>query len=166
MSIVLYGQKSRSANLSYKDSIELTKTWIKFKKALELKDTETLHLLSLHIVQCDLFETPDPNITYDQSIANSYISFDKFLMQFYQNLANSKLWSVMKTKKYHISEAIMNFHPPNIKYLKSKSLKTYDILYVTFEPNEIAKGHEGGSEGFEFVKSNDKFKFFGLTSIP
>jgi len=72
----------------------------------------------------------------------------------------------MKTKKYHIGESYMNFHPPNIKTLKSKALTLYDVMYVTFEPNEIAKGHEGGSEGFEFVKINNQFRLFGLTSIP
>ena len=166
LSTGLYGQESKPPNLFYKDSIELTKTWRKFKTALELKDTKTLRRLSLNIVHCDLFQTPNPNGTYNQIVANSYISFHAFLAQFYHDLSKLKLWSVMKTKKYQIVECAMNFHPPNIKYLKSTSLKLYDILYVTFEPNEIEKGNEGQQEGFEFVKTNGKFRFFGLTSIP
>ncbi len=50
----------------------------------------------------------------------------------------------MKTKKYSIVETL---GPSNIKYLKAKSVKLYDILYVTFEPNEIEKGQEGQQEG-------------------
>jgi hypothetical protein len=162
----LYGQESEHAKFLNKDSIELINTWKKFKISLKSRDTKSLRQLSLKTVHCDLFQTPNPNATYEQDISNSYISFDKFLVQFYRNLPKLKLWSVMKTQKYSIVESAYNFRPPNIKYLKVKSLKFYDILYVTFEPNEIEKGHEGQQEGFEFVKIYGKYKFFGLTSIP
>jgi hypothetical protein len=162
-----YGQNLEPTKLSYKDSIELTNTWKKFKSALEKRNTKTLHQMALKIVHCDMFQNPNPNTSYNQDIYNSYISFNKFLAQFYHELPKLKLWIVMKTKKYHIdvSNAI-DFHPPNIKYQKKHSLKIYDIWYLTFEPNEIAKGHEGESEAFEFVKINGRFKFYGLTSIP
>jgi hypothetical protein len=166
LSMGVHGQSFKPTRILYNDSVKLINTWKRLKKALKLKDTKTLRHLSLKIVHCDLFQTYNPKLTYAQSIAIAYMPLNTFLTEYYQNLHKSKLWSVMKFKKYNLTEAYMNFRPQNIKNLKSMPLILYDIMYVTFEPNEIAKGHEGASEGFEFVKINDEFKFFGLTSIP
>ncbi|WP_428329254.1 hypothetical protein [Mucilaginibacter sp.] len=166
LTIGVQGQPYKPTNITFKDSVKLINTWKQLKKALELKDTKTLRNLSLKTIHCDLFETIDPKLTYEQSIAVTYMSLNTFLIQYYKNLPKSKLFEVMKYKKYNISEAYLNFPPPNMKIHRSMPITLYDILYVTFEPNEIAKGHEGASEGFEFVKMKDEFKFFGLTSIP
>jgi len=162
----LCGQGYGHIKFRYKDSIELINTWKKFKIGLESRNIRSLRQLSLHTVHCDLFQLTNHNSNYQQEISNSYISFDKFLVQFYHNLPKSKLWSAMKTKKYSIIETRYKLRPPNIKYLKAKSINFYDILYMTIEPNEIKKGQEGEQEGFEFVNIYGKYKFWGLTSIP
>jgi len=162
----LYSKNFNHYKLPYKDSIELVNTWQKFKLSLELKDKNTLRRLSLKTVHCDLSQTPNLNASFEQNVNNSYISFDKFLVQFYHNSSISKLRAAIKTSKYYIGESEMHIHPPNIYNQKTKSIILYDVSYITIKPNETAKGNEGESEGFEFIKIDGKYKFFGLTSVP
>lgn len=162
----LWGQEKSPKKFYPRDSVEFNKAWETFKQALVSKDINSLHHLSLKKVNCDLFETPDPTATYDESVATN-ISIDKFIAEFYQDLSKLKLWSVIKTKRYHMAfEDISGVYLPNVKYRKGKPATIYEIWYLTFEPNEIAKGHEGQSEAFQFIKLNGAFKFCGMTSIP
>jgi hypothetical protein len=162
VSLTLYSQDLQPVKLRYKDSIELSSVWIRYKNALANRDIHLLHNLSLKIVDCDIFQTPDP--IHPQ---NPNISIDTFLHEFYAALPTMKLWRVMKTKKYHMEvERALYSNTTDVTFQKNKSLMIYSIWYVTFEPNEIAKGHEGESEAFQFVKIKGKFKFYGLTSIP
>ena len=156
---VTYGQ-TRIAH-SQKDSIALDRTWKKFKTAFLNKDVKTLKLLSLKTIKCDFYQ----NNTSDQS---PYISVNTFLTDVFHGFPNTKLRRAVLTKKSNFSfEKISNLDlPENIKPQKVKSIMICEVWYVVWEPNEIAKGHEGASEGFQFVKIDNQFKFYGLTSIP
>jgi len=161
-SATLYSQKYSPTKLTHRDSIELSNVWSKYKHALAVNDINSLHKLSLHIIDCDLFQSLDK---IPQQ--NPNISIDTFLHQFYSRFPDLKLWRVVKTKKYHMTvEPAMYSDQTNVKFKRNKSLMLYYIWYVVFEPNEIAKGHEGQSEAFQFIKTNGKFKLYGLTSIP
>jgi hypothetical protein len=148
--------------LSYNDSLRLVDAWVKFKKTLENKNLKTLKTLSLRIVDCDIFQTPDPY--HDVS---PYISIDTFSKQFFQHMSNSKLWSVVKTKKYRLHvEKQINYSPEFNKKQNGLPILLFEVWFITWEPNELAKGHEGQSHAFEFVKIGNSLKFYGMTSIP
>lgn len=123
-----------------------------------------LQNLSLKLVYCDLFENQDdPKTLYK----DSYLPINTFLKQFFHHMPHSKLWLVVKTKKNHFGiQELQDFHPTNIKHQKTKSLLIYEVWYVTWEPNELQKGHEGQTHAFQFVKIDGNFKFYGMTSIP
>ena len=61
---------------------------------------------------------------------------------------------------------IRNHKPKNLPNDYGNDLILYEVWIQTYSPNEWAKGHEGQNNAFQFVKINDKFKLFGLTSIP
>ncbi len=153
-------QATAFSKISRRDSVVLVKTWNAFKQALSKKDDLQLRTLSLKTVRCDLFDAEAilaPN--YDP-----YIPISKFLKQFYRD---TKLRMVVSSKHYHLStDTVENFQPKNIKYQKTRNLITYEIWYVVWEPGELAKGHEGASDAFQFVKIGENFKFYGMTSIP
>src|SRR6185312_6088446 len=156
-------QQLIASKLSYKDSLAVSKALYSFKNALSKKDIFLLRSFSLRTVQCDLFDQePIPSSNY-----NPFISINTFLKQFYHGFPNTKLWMAITTKNCHLSvEVIENFHPKNIQFLNKRDLVIYEIWYVVWEPNEIAKGHEGASDAFEFIKVGKRFKFYGMTSIP
>ena len=145
------------------DSIGLSLSWIKFKKALLINDSPALHRLSLPLLDCDLYQEADPN----KLPKDNFMPIDTFIKQFTYHMPDSKLWSVVKTKKKRLRvENAIDFHPRNVKHQKSKSLMIYEVWYTTWEPDELQKGHEGQAHAFEFVKINGEFKFYGITSIP
>jgi len=162
LSTRLFAQEEKRLKLTYKDSIELNKVWLRYKHALESKDIHSLHQLSYKTIHCDRFEPENSSFTKDPNLP-----LDTFLNRFYHVFPNFKLWRVIKTKKYHMSiDKASNWVLPNIKFQREKSLMVYNIWYLVFEPNEISKGDEGLSEAFQFMKINGKFKLYGLTSIP
>jgi len=82
-------------------------------------------------------------------------------------MGNSKLWSVVKTKKYRLHiEKQTTYNPDFDKTRKGKPIRLFEVWFITWEPNELAKGHEGQSHAFEFVKIGNAIKFYGMTSIP
>ena len=162
LSTAVYGQEYRTSKLTREDSLELSNVWAKFKHALEIKDIQILHRLSLPSIDCDLFQPMDT-----RPEQNPNISIDTFLNEFYERFPDFKLWRAVKTKKYHMTtEPAIYSGQINIKSKRNKSLMLYYIWYLVFEPNEVAKGYEGQSEAFQFMKINGKFKFYGMTSIP
>lgn len=48
----------------------------------------------------------------------------------------------------------------------SQDFRLYEIWVITYVPDEWAKGHEGQSHAFQFLKIKDRFKFYRLTSVP
>ena len=160
----LFGQDTPTTKLPPKDFLHLTNTWALFKKALQSKDRQTLHHLSLKYIYCDIFQPLDFN---NITPTDSHISIDTFLKQFFDHMPKSKLWSVVKTNKYHYSvEKEEYLNPANTKSKKEKSRNVYEIWFVTWKPNELQKGHEGQTHAFQFVKANGEFRFYGMTSIP
>ncbi|MGZ3813230.1 MAG: hypothetical protein ACXVB0_15650 [Mucilaginibacter sp.] len=159
---VVRGQNMSAPKPNHKDSIQLSFVWKEFKNSLTTKNIQELHKLSLKHVYCDLFEPMDAT----KPARDPYIHIDTFLKQFFRQMHNSKLWLVVKTKKYHMGvEHEENPRPPN-KTSIERTLKIYEIWYVTWEPNELAKGHEGQTHAFQFIKVHNRFKFYGMTSVP
>ena len=148
---VSYGQEF--IKISYKDSIKLTKVWLQFKNALQNKDINTLHKLSLKKVSCTIFDTTDAKGNYKNPIKE----IDVFLSQFFYEMPKSKLWYVMKTEKYFFRVVNVN------QGTKAKKSVLYEIWYNTIKPS---KNWEGMQHQFGFAKVSGQLKFFGLGSIP
>jgi len=152
-----YGQNGiNSIELSYRDSVALTKTWKTFKASFDAKDTKNLRQLSLKMVECNMSIITKPHNTEK---AIRYIAIDTFLSQAYKNLASSKFWCFQVYQ-------IKYFHPPNLKYKKDSPVKIYEVWYDTDDLNPNEARNRGQHYAFEFIKIKEKFTFFGLTSAP
>jgi hypothetical protein len=155
------GQEMEVIKINSKDSVDLEVVWKQFAKGLLSKDTNGLRQLSLNLVDCSSC------ISRNTLPEDYFVPIDTFLFQAFHHLSDSKLLSVIRTKKYHfLTNRIPNYQPRSIKNRGGTDLTIYEVWYNTYEPNEWAKGHEGQSHCFEFVKVDERYKFYGLSSIP
>lgn len=158
-----YGQgeyKEQLQKLSKADSSLLAQTFSEFIKAIELKESRKIKELSLDNINCNLCLTndlPEDNI----------IPIDTFINQSYRNFVSSPLYNAIKKNRLQQSIGIVkNFKPKNVPDNFPKDLKLYEVWVQTYLPNEWAKGNEGQSHTFEFIKVDNIFKFYGLSSVP
>jgi len=145
------------------DSLGLRRTWTVFLDALESKQNEIIRENSLHEISCDLCRNPDA--AYDPT--KDFVPIDTFLNQTNRSFLNSPLYKAIKTRDVIFSiRTIPDYHPENVPKTDSQDFRLYEIWVITYLPDEWAKGHEGQSHAFQFLKIKDKFKFYGLTSVP
>jgi hypothetical protein len=146
------------------DSVELNNVWTDFFKAIENKDTKKIKYLSLEQIDCALCISTD---TKNDPPLNYLIPIDTFINQSNRDFINSQLFRAIKKRGIKISEMILvDYKPQNLPKSYGKDFIVYEVWVQTYLPNEWALGHEGQSHSFQFVKINNKFKFYGLTSVP
>jgi hypothetical protein len=145
------------------DSAELSKTWTIFLRALEQQDNKAIKRISLKTISCDLCKDIDANY----SPSDDLVSIDTFVNQTNRSFMSSPLHKAIKKRgvTYSILN-IPNFQPSNIPKSQSKNLQLFEVWVITYVADEWAKGHEGQSHAFQFVKTEDGFKYYGLTSVP
>ena len=150
--------------LSLTDSIELQKTWTEFKTALENNDAIKIKNLSLKKVDCILcFERNGKSAPPKDYV----VTIERFIKHSAKSFKGSPLAKAIKTSGYFAQfRTLYDCKPRNLPAGYGKNLTIYELYIQTYKPDEWAKGHEGQSHVFQFVKVNGEFKFFGMTSIP
>ncbi len=150
--------------ISLSDSVELNKVIVEILNAIKNKDTKKIKDNSLEQIDCSLCIPTD----YSKGPrVDNIIPVDTFINQAYINFINSPLYQAIKKRGFRISEMIIpDFRPRNLPNSYGKDLVVYEAWVQTYLPNEWAKGHEGQSHCFQFVKINNAFRLYGLTSIP
>ena len=149
--------------ISLKDSVELNKMTNDFIKAIENKETKKIKELSLEQIDCALCIATD----YNHPPKDYIVPIDTLINQAYKDFLNSPLFKAIKSRGFRMSEmTIPEYKPRNLPSNYGKDLIVYEAWVQTYKPNEWAEGHEGQSHCFQFVKINNEFKFYGLTSIP
>jgi hypothetical protein len=79
----------------------------------------------------------------------------------------SPLYKAIKEKGCTASLQIFkDFKTGNLPKRYPEDLHLYELWIQTYKPNEWTAGHKGQSHAFQFVKVNNKFRFYGVTSIP
>lgn len=145
------------------DSIQLSKAWTTFLTALEKRDNKTIKRISLDNISCGLCKDTDANY----SPSDDLIPIDTFVNQTNRSFLNSPLYNAIKKRGVTYSIlTIPNFRPSNVPKSDSGNLQIFEIWVITYVADEWAKGHEGQSHAFQFVKTGDSFRFYGLTSVP
>lgn len=145
------------------DSLGLNRTWTAFLGALESKQNEIIRDISLEEISCALCRNPDA--AYDPS--DGFVPIDTFLNQTNRSFLNSPLHKAIKTRGVRfLILTIPDYHPENVPTTNSQDFRLYEIWVITYLPDEWVKGHEGQSHAFQFLKTKDSFKFYGLTSVP
>lgn len=145
------------------DSLKLSRTWKIFLNALEKKDNKTIRKNSLVTIFCD----PCQEIDGDYLPSDNLVPIDSFLNRTNKSFLNSPLHIAIKKRgvKFSILK-IADFHPRNVPKTEKKDFEVFEIWVQTYVADEWAKGHEGQSHAFRFIKIKHDFKFYGLTSVP
>ena len=146
--------------ISINDSIELCKV---FKKILsEVKNNSEKEFLKLSLGKIDC-----ANCNSDSFKIINYVSNKNLFKNQFKVFEQSAVNIALKKRGFHISCLVFkNYKPKNLPKKYPKDLTLFEIWIQTFLPNELAEGHEGQSNTFQFVKINNKFKLYGLSSIP
>jgi len=165
-STVTYGQERRKTelyNLSIQDSLKLETTWNEFINAIGNKDTEKIKEYSLEEIYCDICVIhKSPNLFTDY-----ILPIDTFINMAFTELIGSQLWKAIHERPLNfLGTTIPDFWTKNLPESFKPNLTLYEIWIETYRQNEWAEGHEGQNHGFQFVLINDKFKFYGITSVP
>ncbi|MHB8209391.1 MAG: hypothetical protein ACYDDY_18515 [Mucilaginibacter sp.] len=135
-------------NISYKDSIKLTKTWRQFKHELYLKDIRRLRSISCKKVSGLCILEPI-NIN-----CNTYSSPDKLFSRFYKEMFPA-VGAIIFKGNYKIAV----YSSIKDKAMKIKHPTQYQIWFVN-------NSEPGNQFAFIFEKITEKFKFCGLDQIP
>lgn len=163
LSLGLYAQNSDTAKGSKQQWDELDEAFITFFKALENKDNAGFKKISLPVLEClDCVGKPEFN---EQG---NFVTADVFFINIAGGFKTSRVYKALTERGYTFSIVVIKDFKP--KYMPTgyneNDLKLYEVWTPTYKPNELSKGHPGSSHGFQFVKINGKFKFYGLVSIP
>ena len=125
------------------DSLQIVSIFPKLIQALKTNDLNYIKKVSASKIACDYCD-------------KRFISIDNLMKSEFKNFTNSKILSAYDKRGYSVLQE--NF--------EIDGKKLYCAWIQTFLPEELEKGHEGGSIGFQFIKIGGKFKFYGLTSVP
>ena len=146
--------------ISTKDSIELSTVFKKLLNAVENKNEKEFLKLTLAKIDC-------VNCKDDSMEMINYVSNRDLYNNEFKTFENSAVYKALKKRSFHTScSVIKNYKPKNLPRTYSKDLILYEVWIQTYLPNEWAKGHEGQSNTFQFVKINNEYKLYGLSSIP
>jgi hypothetical protein len=163
--VSLMGQSNREMEwkkINKEDSLRLNTTWTTFLLALENKDDKTIRKISLPTISCDLCWGPDSDYK-----PNDLVPVDTFIYQTNRSFLTSPLYKAIKKRGVRYSTlTIPDFQPGNVLKSDSKDLLLFEVWVTTYVADEWAKGHEGQSHAFQFVKIKEDFKFYGMTSVP
>ncbi|MBO9700129.1 MAG: hypothetical protein J7604_07945 [Sporocytophaga sp.] len=149
--------------ISSSDSVLLDKAFNQLIEAIEKKNVPTIRSLSLSQINCAvcIFDY------HNEPPADYIVPIDTFINQSSKIILETPLETAIHNRGYNATlRLIRNYKSRNLPLDYPKDLKIYELWIQTYLPNELAKGHEGGSHGFQFVKVGEQFKFYGLTSVP
>jgi|GEM_PF-1438421 len=141
---------------------ELDVTFVAVIDALVKNDLRAFTALSLKEVDCiDCVGKPEFN---DEGF---FVGADVFYLNIAKNFSLSPVYKALSTRGYTFDKiTIKNFKPRVLPRNYQGDLVLYEAWVPTYLVNELSKGHKGTSHGFQFIKTDGKFKFYGLTSIP
>jgi hypothetical protein len=155
-----FGQSGQT--ISEKDSIKLFGFLNRFVKAIKEKETEKLKNISMDRIDCisciaDRIPPPESYL----------VPVDTFINQTYRTFEKSRLWDCVRNEQPMINLLKLTGKDLEQKELKKKEgITIYELFYLTTKPNEIQLGHEGQQTGLQFIKLDNEFKFYGLTTVP
>lgn len=157
--LICKGQET--IKLTSKDSTEIIKTWKQFSASLKDGSRTKIKTLSQSRVDC-LTCTP-----LDSVVNDNFVSIDKFIDYILELSQTSKLGRAIEASPDNIWVTKYDDFLPKYWDIKiGTKFVIYQILFHTYKKNELAQGHEGGDHVFEFIKTNNKFVFYGFDVVP
>ncbi len=163
----VFGQDLILGKPSKEDSSLLMSSWNLYIKAVENKDIKLIKTLSLSLIDCEICTANNSWSSLDKPGEDSFIKVDSFANILFNEIAQTKIWAVIKSSIPATStRSIKDYYPRSLKIKKGTKFTIYELGYQTWKPDEFAKGHEGASHIFQFVKLKGFFKLYGVTSVP
>ena len=157
--LICHGQET--IKLTSKDSTEIIKTWEQFSASLKGGSRTKIKTLSQSRVDC-LTCTPSDSVVTDY-----FVSIDKFIDYIVALSQTSKLGKAIEASPEKIWVTKYDDFLPKYWDIKmGNEFVIYQILFHTYKRNELAPGHEGSAHIFQFIKTNNKFVFYGFDVVP
>lgn len=139
---------------------ELDKTFVAFIKALETNNKEAYKAIALPQVDC--VDCPGGG---EQGVANNFVPSEIFFITVATDFNVSPVYKALLKRGYAFNSMVLkDFKPSFLPKDYPKDLTVYEVWVPTYKKDELSKGHQGTSHAFQFIKVNDTFRFFGLTS--
>lgn len=155
-----FAQKTPAKSQKPTEWDALDKTFIAFIKALETNDKVTYRSLSLPQIDC--LECPGAD---ELGAKNNFVPAEVFYITVAKDFTVSPVYKALTKRGYAFNTMVLkNFKPSFLPKDYPKDLKIYEVWVPTYKPNELSKGHRGTNHAFQFVKTTNGFKFYGLTS--
>ena len=159
--VPVFGQAIELPKLLQQDSIAVSKAFNTFINALGNRNFETLKYVTLDEVECILCGE------FDFQEEGYFVPAADFLHFALKLYSDSNLDKIIQTRGYRILPIqYHNFHPKNLPATYTDNLLLYEVWIQMRVPDEVEKGHEGSSFGFQFVKIENNIKLWGVTSVP
>ena len=150
------------------ENLELADAWKIFLKAVATNDMGIIMRLSVGKIRClaclDNTEEEDKEMTnYRMTEPDWYeklykeiifIPVDRFCRQDYPIIFTKEL--IEKIQNSNPAYAVEDFDDEKI----------YEVIIETTKPGELSPGHEGGQHLFQFIKTKNGYRFWGIDTIP
>jgi hypothetical protein len=162
---VVHSQVSTSplSKLSRKDSLNVGKVFKELVKAIETKQTHKIIEACLNEVECKSCINNDTVLIEPRS----FVKAKKYAELAIVDFTKSKTYSALKSRGYTVHTTMLEkIEPHSFPVDYAKDIILYEVYILTYLPDELAKGHEGAVNVFQFVKINGDFKLYGIDSIP
>lgn len=142
--------------------------WNDFLRHIENNDLTSFRNMSLSKIRCydclsntevedkELSKIMNSNddwhsLIYDKLI---FIEIERFIRNDYQLLFTPSFIEILKKAETRYLERVDD----NETFI--------EVLVTTTNPGEVAPNHEGGQTVFQFLKVDEGYRFYGITSIP
>jgi hypothetical protein len=150
------------------EEAELAIAWKSFLKAVSTDDMKKLKGLSAGKIRCllcvDNTEEKDREMTrsmktdpdwYEKLYKEEvFIPVDRFCREDYPIIFKRDFKKKLQTRK------------PSYGSEDSNGKKIYEVIITTTNPGELGPKHEGGQHFFQFIKTDNGYKFWGIDTIP
>ncbi|MFP9098336.1 hypothetical protein ACLI09_04720 [Flavobacterium sp. RHBU_24] len=139
---------------------QLDKTFISLIEALTKANEANFIALSAKQIECT--ECAEAG-TYTG--AGYYVDPYDFYDGISKSFTKSAIFKALSSRGYGFSAVTLKgLKVPYLPAATAKGLKVYDVWIDTYLPGEVSKGHPGTRHTFRFIKTGNKFVFFGLAS--
>lgn len=144
--------------ISKADSIELVKTWHSLLNAILKSDNDAIKQMSIDSINCSVCEGMPKNY-YE----NNLESIDMFIDSANLNFKKSGLWDSLQRSRYSILVAKYPESKPETFTLEdNKKLIIFSInIRMDFKTPDVIYDQ---NHSFEFVRINNRFLFYNMTS--
>lgn len=157
-----FSQTRSAAQVTKAEWDKLDKVFVAFVDALVKDDKAAFKAIAYPAIDCiDCVGKPEFNNH------GYFVTADVFYLNIANNFTKSPVYKAMVKRGYTFSAITLRDYKP--RYLPDSyppDLTLYEVWIPTYKANELSKGHPGTSHAFQFVKINNEFKLFGMTSIP